>query len=196
VIQRTDKFYSRSGLALNARVAYKRHKSRPDPIPHVSCSRSGAGMCSTSTILRAHRHALGGPPQGDPSGCGALSADAVPLHRAESRAGGDGANGEGYRWSSYRCNALGQADPVITPHARYLALHRSEDEGREAYRALFRAHLDPEEESRIRRLSEMGMPLGNDRFQARIEELTGLRLGQAKRGRPRKQIAGVGDVSE
>lgn len=94
-----------------------------------------------------------------------------------------------YRWSSYRCNALGQADPVIKPHALYLALHRDDEERREAYRALFRAHLDLEEESRIHRLSEMGMPLGNDRFQARIEELTGLRLGKAKRGRPRKQTA-------
>jgi hypothetical protein len=25
-----------------------------------------------------------------------------------------------YRWSSYRCNALGWDDPVITPHALYL----------------------------------------------------------------------------
>ena len=95
-----------------------------------------------------------------------------------------------YRWSSYRCNALGQANPVITPHALYLALHRNDAKRREAYRALFRVHMDAEEHSRIHRLSEMGMPVGNDRFQARIEALTGIRLGQAKRGRPRKQTAG------
>ncbi len=100
-----------------------------------------------------------------------------------------------FRWSSYRWNALGRADPVITPHALYLGLHRNEGKRREAYRALFRSHTDPEEQSRIHRLSEMGMPLGNDRFQARLEEVTGLRLGQTKRGRPRKQVAGDGGAS-
>ena len=100
-----------------------------------------------------------------------------------------------YRWSSYRCNALGREDPVITPHALYLALHRKHAKRREAYRALFRVHTDAEEQSRIHRLSEMGMPVGNDRFQARIEALTGIRLGQAKRGRPRKQTPAEGGTS-
>jgi len=78
----------------------------------------------------------------------------------------------------------------------YLPVHRNPAKRREAYRALFGVHMDPEEQSRIHRLTEMGMPVGNGRFQARIEELTGLRLGQAKRGRPRKQTAGAGDTSE
>ncbi len=101
-----------------------------------------------------------------------------------------------YRWSSYRCNALGRADPVITPHPLYLALHRQDAKRREAYRGLFRVHMDPVEQARIHRLSVMGMPVGNDRFQARIETLTGHRLGQAKRGRPRKRTRGDGGGSE
>ncbi len=101
-----------------------------------------------------------------------------------------------YRWSSYRCNARGRDDAVITPHPLYLELHRDATKRREAYRALFRVHLDPVEQSRIHRLSEMGMPLGNDRFQARIEKLTGVRLGQAKRGRPRKETAAEVGTSE
>ncbi len=101
-----------------------------------------------------------------------------------------------YRWSSYRCNALGRHNPVITPHALFLALHRNEAKRHQTYRALFQVHMDPEEQSRIHRLSEMGMPVGNGRFQARIEELTGFRLGQVKRGRPRKQTAGDGDTSK
>jgi putative transposase len=44
-----------------------------------------------------------------------------------------------YRWSSYRANALGEADALITPHALYCALGRSAEERRAAYRAGFRA---------------------------------------------------------
>ena len=78
----------------------------------------------------------------------------------------------------------------------YLALHRNEANRREAWRALFMVHMDPEEQSHIHRLSEMGMPVGNDRFQARIEALTGRRLEQAKRGRPRKHAGGDSGASE
>ena len=42
-----------------------------------------------------------------------------------------------YRWSSYGANALGAANPLITPHAFYYALGRSPVERQAAYRALF-----------------------------------------------------------
>ncbi|HVC12392.1 MAG TPA: transposase [Burkholderiales bacterium] len=45
---------------------------------------------------------------------------------------------EAYRWSSYRANALGEDDPLLTPHAFYCALGRSPEVRRAAYRALFR----------------------------------------------------------
>ncbi len=32
---------------------------------------------------------------------------------------------EAYRWSSYRANALGEHDPLLTPHAFYCALGRN-----------------------------------------------------------------------
>lgn len=44
-----------------------------------------------------------------------------------------------YRWSSYRANALGETDALLTPHALYSALGRSAEERRSAYRAGFRA---------------------------------------------------------
>jgi putative transposase len=44
-----------------------------------------------------------------------------------------------YRWSSYRGNALGEDDALLTPHALYCALGRSAEERRAAYRRLFRA---------------------------------------------------------
>ena len=41
-----------------------------------------------------------------------------------------------YAWSSYRCNALGRHDALITPHSHYYSLGRSPEERRAAYAAL------------------------------------------------------------
>jgi putative transposase len=38
-----------------------------------------------------------------------------------------------YRWSSYRANGLGRADPLVTPHAHYLRLGRTRDERLSGY---------------------------------------------------------------
>lgn len=45
---------------------------------------------------------------------------------------------QAYRWSSFRANALGAEDPLITPHAHYCALGRSPEMQQAAYRAMFR----------------------------------------------------------
>jgi len=42
-----------------------------------------------------------------------------------------------YPWSSYRANALGEDDALVTPHAHYCSLGRSPDARRAAYAALF-----------------------------------------------------------
>ena len=42
-----------------------------------------------------------------------------------------------YLWSSYRANALGEADALVTPHPHYYSLGRSPDARRAAYAALF-----------------------------------------------------------
>ncbi|MCA0899160.1 transposase [Microbulbifer agarilyticus] len=47
-----------------------------------------------------------------------------------------------YYWSSYRCNGLGKASALLTPHPQYMALGRCPKERRESYRALFRYQLD------------------------------------------------------
>ncbi len=46
---------------------------------------------------------------------------------------------EAYRWSSFRCNALGEANAVVRPHQLYLALAETDDARRAAYRNLFAA---------------------------------------------------------
>ena len=38
-----------------------------------------------------------------------------------------------YRWSSFRANALGYTDPIVTPHPLYYALGRSPETRRAAY---------------------------------------------------------------
>ena len=43
-----------------------------------------------------------------------------------------------YPWSSYRANALGKEDGLVTPHAHYYALGRTATARRSAYRAMFR----------------------------------------------------------
>src|SRR5262249_21708569 len=48
-------------------------------------------------------------------------------------------NAGDYRWSSYGANALGDENPLLTPHAYYCALGRSPSERRAAYRRTFYA---------------------------------------------------------
>ena len=93
-----------------------------------------------------------------------------------------------YRWSSYRANALGQVDDLLTPHEIFLALGRDVGERQAAYRALFRAELEAEAIDDIRLALHQGQPLGNARFYAAIEQATGHRREARPRGRPRKRV--------
>ena len=92
-----------------------------------------------------------------------------------------------YRWSSYRCNAQGKADELITPHPLYTALGRTRASRQEAYRALFKAHVDENDLKAIRAAWQTGTPLGNDYFREKIERKLGAKVGQARRGRPSKR---------
>ncbi len=49
---------------------------------------------------------------------------------------------EDYPWSSYRHNALGAAEALLTPHETYSALGATAAERQAAYRALFAEGLD------------------------------------------------------
>ena len=89
-----------------------------------------------------------------------------------------------YRWSSYRANGLGQPDARLTPHLLYLAQGRGADERVQAYRALFRPHLDAEAAVDIRQALQLGMPVGQDRFAELVCARAGVRFNSGKRGRP------------
>jgi len=94
-----------------------------------------------------------------------------------------------YRWSSYRTNAQGQVDDLITPHPLYLALSRTAASRMEAYKALFKAHVDVDALNDIRAAWQTGTPLGNELFKAKVEAKLGCKVGQARRGRPAKITA-------
>ena len=92
-----------------------------------------------------------------------------------------------YRWTSYRSNALGQTNERLTAHPVFLALGREDSDRQTRYRELFRSSLDEMAIDDIRLALNQNQPLGDNRFTARIEEVTGERREARPRGRPRKR---------
>jgi putative transposase len=94
-----------------------------------------------------------------------------------------------YRWSSYRTNAEGKVDELVSPHEEYRRLGRDPRDRCEAYRALFKVHLDEALVERIREATNGNYALGNQRFQAEIEQALGRRATRGKAGRRPKAQA-------
>ena len=89
---------------------------------------------------------------------------------------------------SYRANAQGREDKLITPHALYMSLGKTQASRTEAYKALFKAHIDAEELKDIRAAWQTGTPLGNDYFKQKIERKLKSKVGQPRRGRPKSAL--------
>jgi len=89
-----------------------------------------------------------------------------------------------YTWSSYRHNAFGEKNPIITQHDLYRRLGMAKKERRSRYEALFIDSLTKEDIHTIRSAAQFSMPVGDGRFKARLEHTFGYSIGQAKRGRP------------
>jgi len=90
-----------------------------------------------------------------------------------------------YRWSSYRCNGLGQDDELITAHALYTELAVRPATRQSRYRELFAHEIDVAQITDIRMALNQSQPLGNSRFIDTIERMTGERREVRPRGRPR-----------
>ncbi len=90
-----------------------------------------------------------------------------------------------YRWSSYAANALGVSNAIVSPHTEYAALGRGAVERRAVYRGLFDKPEYLEEHECFRAALQTGTPLGNDKFKGEIEAALGMRVGHARRGRPK-----------
>ncbi len=77
-----------------------------------------------------------------------------------------------YRWSSYRINAQGNSDNLITAHPLYLALGDNDNTRQEAYRNLFQDRLDKVDIHAIREAVNQELVLGRDNFKDKIEQMT------------------------
>lgn len=91
-----------------------------------------------------------------------------------------------YRWSSYRHNALGQVDALLTSHFLYEGLDTDAMQRCAAYRSLFSVQADPVELQAIRTATETGTILGNDRFKENIEATLKRRIERLPHGGDRK----------
>jgi putative transposase len=108
---------------------------------------------------------------------------------------------ENYQWSSYRANASGATDPLITPHERYHALGADPESRRVAYRALFSEPLSDDVIREIRKATNGRWALGSKEFARALERLVDRRAQPLSRRRhiggqtpaisPRDAISGV-----
>ena len=89
-----------------------------------------------------------------------------------------------YRWSSYRANAQGDKNSIITPHPLYLALHSDKEQRSNAYRELFKYQLEAGLVDEIRQATNGNYVIGNERFQRQIAAALGRRVIRGKPGRP------------
>jgi len=74
-----------------------------------------------------------------------------------------------YRWSSYRANAQGEAEKLISPHPGYVSLGGDPETRLVAYRELFRFELDLGLVDEIRKATNGNFALGDQRFAALVE---------------------------
>lgn len=96
---------------------------------------------------------------------------------------------EDYPWTSYHHNAQGQVNPLIQPHALYLALGQSKDERIQNYHALFKAHIEPDILDAIRKATNKDQVLGNNKFKEEIEKMLNRRITSYEHGGDRKSEA-------
>lgn len=92
-----------------------------------------------------------------------------------------------YPWSSYRVNGQGEACFLVRPHAQYLALGCSCKERQQAYRDLFRSHMEPSLIDEIRSATNGNYVLGNDRFRERVAAMLARRVSPGRPGRPKRR---------
>lgn len=94
-----------------------------------------------------------------------------------------------YPWSSHRCNAFGESDSLISPHALYLSLGATADVRQAAYRALFRDDDEPAQLAVVRSALRRGLVLGDHEFVAGVDAVLGRATTPLKHGGDRRSPA-------
>lgn len=94
-----------------------------------------------------------------------------------------------YKWSSYKFNAQGKKNVLVTPQAAYNTLASNDKKRQQQYTALAKAGISDEVISDIHDAWQTGTPLGSEKFRKMVERRLKLKVGHARRGRPRKNSA-------
>jgi putative transposase len=97
-----------------------------------------------------------------------------------------------YEWSSFRANAFGEMDPLVSPHDVYRSLGSDAYSRQAEYVGLFEERLDESTIAEIREATNKRWALGTPEFCQRIEALAvrrarpgtggGARSGAGRRG--------------
>ncbi|WP_295455500.1 transposase [uncultured Thiodictyon sp.] len=90
-----------------------------------------------------------------------------------------------YPSSSYRANALGVPDTLLTPHPLYASLGETDEARRAPYRDLIATAIAQDVLREIRTATNGGFALGSERFQREIAAMLGRRTWRSRPGRPR-----------
>lgn len=91
-----------------------------------------------------------------------------------------------YPWSSYRFNALGEADDLVVPHLMYKRLGKSKIKRQEVYRGLFDTVLDKQSLDDIREATNKAWVLGSDYFKEKIASQLNRPASPSAKGGDRK----------
>jgi len=93
-----------------------------------------------------------------------------------------------YHWSSYRRNALGENDGIVTPHSLYTSLGADEEARRAAYRRLFTTEVPLVIVAEIRTAAQGRHTLGMTSYQQAIAAM----YGDSDASSGRTEAAGLG----
>ncbi|WP_156820807.1 hypothetical protein [Dasania marina] len=77
---------------------------------------------------------------------------------------------EQYPCSSYKSNAWGEVDELVSEHACFTALGNAKADKYFHYRALFIVTLSDQDVHQLREGLKKNFPLGNERFNAQVED--------------------------
>jgi putative transposase len=86
-----------------------------------------------------------------------------------------------YRWSSYRANAFGAHDAVVTPHPLFIALGCGSEERQKIYRGLFDEALDSGEINNLRDATNHNYVCGTTEFQTHVANSLGVAVERTRR---------------
>ena len=93
-----------------------------------------------------------------------------------------------YPWSSYRANAHGQEDPVLSQHSVYESLGATPEARQHAYRDLFQHDMDEGRLHEIRHALNRELVLGTERFKDEVQKMVTRPVRNGRPGRRGKTV--------